>query len=199
MDDWIIRLVDATGYAGVFLLMVVETIFPPIPSEVVMTVAGISASRGAVSLPGIIASGTAGAMLGNYLWYWLALNVGEARLKAFVDRHSRWLTLDWSHVERGEALFRKRGAIIILVARMLPNFRTLISIPAGLFNMSRSKFLLYSMIGAAGWNTALASAGYALGTQFDDVERIVGPVSLAIIGLIIVAYLWRLVTWKPAD
>lgn len=197
MEDWIIQLVNWAGYWGVALLMLLETVFPPVPSEVIMTVAGVSAARGNMTLSGTIAAGTAGAMLGNWLWYWLAVQFGEKRLKPVIDRHSRWLTLDWEEVERGHRLFRKHGSVIVLVARMLPTLRSLISIPAGLFGMSLRRFLVFSTIGTAGWSAALAGAGYFLGSQFQDVEKWLGPLSTAVIGLIVVSYLWRLWRWKP--
>lgn len=199
MDDWIIRLVAQGGYWGVALLMFLETVFPPVPSEVIMTVAGVSASRGNMTFTGVVASGTAGAMLGNYLWFLLALKFGKKRLQRFLEKHGRWLTLHWTDVERGEQLFKKHGSIIILVARMLPTFRSLISIPAGLFKMSHRRFLVFSTIGTAGWSAALAGAGYALGSQFADVEKILGPLSTVIIVLIVIGYLWRLFKWKPRE
>jgi membrane protein DedA with SNARE-associated domain len=199
MDDWIIRLVDSAGYWGVGMLMFLETVFPPVPSEVIMTVAGVSAARGNMTFGGVVASGTAGAMVGNYLWFWLAIKFGPDRLRRFADRHGRWLTLSWQEIERGQLLFKKHGSIIVLVARMLPTFRSLISIPAGVFGMSHRRFLLFSSIGTAGWSAALAAAGYALGSQFQDVEKILGPLSTIIIGLIVVGYVWRLIRWKPAD
>ena len=197
MDDWIIRLVDQGGYWGVALLMFLETVFPPVPSEVIMTVAGVSASRGTMNLAGVIGAGTAGAMLGNYLWFWLAIKFGSDRLHRFADLHGRWLTLNWKEIERGQELFQKHGSVIVLIARMLPTLRSLISIPAGIFGMSHRRFLVFSAIGTAGWSAALAGAGYALGSQFADVEKILGPLSTAIILLIIFGYFWRLVRWKP--
>lgn len=196
MDDWIIHLVNDTGYWGVAFLMFLETIFPPVPSEVIMTVAGVSSARGNMHFGGVVASGTAGAMLGNYLWFLLAHRFGKERLQRFLEKHGRWLTLHWTDVERGQLLFKKHGSIIILVARMLPTFRSLISIPAGLFTMSHRRFLVFSTIGTAGWSAALAGAGYALGSQFADVEKILGPLSTAVIVLIVVGYLWRLFKWK---
>lgn len=197
MEDWIIRLVDWAGYWGVALLMLLETVFPPVPSEVIMTVAGVSAARGTMTLEGTILAGTAGAMLGNWLWYWLAIKFGEARLHVFIDRFSRWLTLDWDEIERGERLFEKHGSIIVLVARMIPTLRSLISIPAGIFRMSLRRFLVFSTIGTLGWSAALAGAGYFLGSQFEDVEKWLGPLSTGVIALIVLTYLWRVVTWKP--
>lgn len=197
MDDWIIRLVDSSGYWGVAFLMLLETVFPPVPSEVIMTVAGVSAARGSMTFTGVVASGTAGAMLGNYLWFWLAIKFGPQRLERFLEKHGRWLTLHWTDVERGQLLFTKHGSIIVLVARMLPTFRSLISIPAGIFKMSHRRFLVFSTIGTAGWSAALAGAGYALGSQFAEVEKILGPLSTAIIAFIVIGYIWRLIKWKP--
>jgi membrane protein DedA with SNARE-associated domain len=197
MDDWIIRLVNEGGYWGVALLMFLETVFPPVPSEVIMTVAGVSASRGNMTFTGVVGAGTAGAMLGNYLWFWLAIKFGSDRLHRFADRYGRWLTLNWKEIERGQQLFQKHGSIIVLIARMLPTLRSLISIPAGIFGMSHRRFLVFSTIGTAGWSAALAGAGYALGSQFADVEKILGPLSTVVIVLIVLGYFWRLVRWKP--
>lgn len=197
MEDWIIQLVDWAGYWGVALLMLLETVFPPIPSEVIMTVAGVSAARGNMTLTGTIAAGTAGAMIGNWFWYWLACRFGEAKLHVIIDRYSRWLTLGWDEVERGERLFEKYGSTIVLVARMLPTLRSLISIPAGLFGMSLRRFLVFSTIGTAGWSAALAGAGYVLGSQFEDVEKWLGPLSTLVIAAIAVTYVWRLARWRP--
>jgi membrane protein DedA with SNARE-associated domain len=199
MDDWIIHLVNDTGYWGVALLMFLETVFPPVPSEVIMTVAGVSVARGHMTFTGVVASGTAGAMLGNYLWFWLAIKFGPDRLHRFADRYGRWLTLSWKEIERGDELFRTHGSIIVLFSRMLPTFRSLISIPAGVFGMSHRRFLVFSTIGTAGWSAALASAGYVLGSQFAEIEKILGPLSTAIIALIVLGYVWRLIRWKPED
>jgi membrane protein DedA with SNARE-associated domain len=196
MEDWIIRLVEWGHYWGVALLMLLETIFPPIPSEVIMTVAGVSSARGTMNLAGTIAAGTAGAMLGNWIWYWVAVKFGEKRMHVFIDRYSRWLTLDWDEVERGQSLFRKHGSIIVLIARMLPTLRSLISIPAGLFGMTFRRFMMFSTIGTAGWTSALACAGYFLGSQFDDVEKWLGPLSTLVIAAIVLTYVWRLLRWK---
>ena len=197
MEDWIIRLVEWGGYWGVAALMLLETVFPPVPSEVIMTVAGVSAARGTMTLEGTILAGTAGAMLGNWFWYWLAIKFGEARMHVFIDKYSRWLTLDWNEVERGERLFGRYGSTIVLIARMIPTLRSLISVPAGLFKMSLRRFLVFSTIGTLGWSAALAGVGYFLGSQVGNVEKWLGPLSTAVIAAIVLTYLWRVVTWKP--
>ncbi|HWT11781.1 MAG TPA: DedA family protein [Allosphingosinicella sp.] len=195
MSDWVIRLIDSTGYAGVFLLMLLETVFPPIPSEVIMPVAGLRAANGPMTLGGVVASGTAGAMAGNLFWYVVARAIGVGRLKRFIERRGRWLALDWCDVEKVERLFGRFGSWVVFAGRMLPTARTMISVPAGFLRMHLARFFLWSAFGTAVWSGALALAGYGLGLQFGRVEEIVGPVSSAIIALIVLGYAWRQVTW----
>ncbi len=113
MADWVIRLIEHSGYWGVALLMFLETVFPPVPSEVIMPIAGVSAAAGHMSLAGVIASGTFGAMAGNFFWYLVARWVGLFRFRAFIEKRGRWLTMDWYDVERVERLFGRFGAIIV--------------------------------------------------------------------------------------
>jgi membrane protein DedA with SNARE-associated domain len=196
MSDWVIRLIDETGYIGIFFLMFLESVFPPVPSEVIMPLAGVRAARGAMTLPGVIASGTAGAMFGNLFWYLAARVVGLKRFKPFIDRYGRWLTMDWYDIEKAERLFGRFGHFVVLVGRMLPTVRTLVSVPAGLLNMRLRSFVIWSTIGTAGWSSALALAGYGIGLQFEEIEKILGPLSTAIIAAILLAYVWRQLTWR---
>ncbi len=196
MADWVIRLIDQTGYVGIFFLMFLESVFPPVPSEVIMPIAGVRAARGGLSLPGVIASGTAGAMFGNLFWYLAARVVGLKRFKPFIDRHGRWLTMDWYDIEKAERLFGRFGYIVVFVGRMLPTVRTLVSVPAGLLNMRLKTFVLWSTLGTAIWSSALALAGYGLGVRFQDIEKVLGPLSSAIIAAIVLAYVWRQLTWR---
>ena len=143
MDDWIIRLVNDTGYWGVGLLMFLETVFPPVPSEVIMTVAGVSAARGNLHFGGVVASWHSGRDA-RQLSLVLAGDQIRFRPAAPLCRpHGRWLTLSWQEIERGHELFKKHGSIIVLFARMLPTFRSLISIPAGIFRMSHRRFWFF--------------------------------------------------------
>ena len=195
MTDWVIRLIDGTGYAGVYLLMLLETVFPPVPSEVIMPVAGLRAANGPMSIGGVIAAGTGGAMTGNLFWYLVARWVGAGRLKRFVVRHGRWLALDWCDVEKIEKLFGRFGPWVVMLGRMLPTARTMISVPAGFLRMNLGRFFLWSAIGTAVWSAVLALTGYLLGMQFGQVEKIVGPISSGIIALIVLGYIWRQLTW----
>lgn len=196
MDDWTIRLIDETGYVGIFLLMFLETVFPPIPSEVIMPIAGVRASRGPLTLWGVIGSGTAGAMLGNLFWYALARVIGIRRFRPFIERHGRWLTMDWPDVEKAERLFGRFGPALVSLGRIIPTIRSIISIPAGLLSMRLKGFLIWSTIGTVAWTTLLASAGWGLGQAFEGIEKILGPLSTAIIIAIIAAYIWRQLTWR---
>ncbi|MEA3041825.1 MAG: hypothetical protein QOC65_1314 [Sphingomonadales bacterium] len=196
MSDWVIRLIDGTGYAGVFLLMLLETVFPPVPSEVVMTVAGIRAAHGPMSLGGVIAAGTAGAMAGNLFWYLLARWIGLARFRPFIERHGRWLTMDWCDVEKVEKLFGRFGGAVVMVGRIVPTIRSVVSLPAGMVRMRLHSFLFWSTVGTAVWSALLALAGYALGQSFESVEEIIGPLSSAVVVFIILFYAYRQATWR---
>lgn len=199
MSDWMIELLRDASYLGVSFLMFLETVFPPIPSEVIMSLAGLEASRGTMSLWGVIAAGTTGAMFGNFFWYLFARAIGLERLHPFIDRFGRWLTMDWAEIQRSERWFRQFGSAFVCIGRMLPTVRSLVSVPAGFLKMSIRRFLIWSTIGTAGWTTLLASAGYQLGNRYGEVEDYIGPVSTAIIVVLVMGYLWRVVTWKPRE
>lgn len=198
MEDWLFRLIELGGYAGIFVLMLAETIFPPIPSEVVMPLAGVVAANGRLDLGGVALAGTAGAMVGNVFWYWIARSIGLTRLKLVLLRYGRWLALDWRDVVRIRWLFRGHGRLLVLIGRALPTIRTIISLPAGVARMELRGFLVFSTIGTAIWSTGLATAGFVLGSQFSDVERFVGPVATIMLLAIIFAYIWRQVRWQIA-
>ncbi|AGH48233.1 MULTISPECIES: DedA family protein [Sphingomonadales] len=198
MGDWVRELIEQSGYLGVAFLMFAETVFPPIPSEVIMSLAGLQAAKGALTLPGVIACGTAGAMLGNTFWYLLARALGLQRFKPLIDRFGRWLTMDWAEVQRGEKWFRSHGAAFVFFGRLLPTIRSLVSIPAGLLKMSLSRFLFWSTLGTLGWTSLLASAGYVLGQRYAMVDEYIGPLSTAIIVLLVLWYFWRVLTWRPS-
>lgn len=198
MTDFIFRMIEWGGYFGVALLMFLETVFPPIPSEVIMPLAGVVAARGHLSLPLVIASGTAGAMLGNIVWYALAHALGMDRFKPLITRFGRWLTLDWAEIERADRLFEKHGGTIVFVGRMLPTVRSLVSVPAGLLRMKLLPFLLWSTLGSAIWTAGLAIAGWVLGHEFAQIETVLGPLSMIVIGGVVLWYLYRVITWRPS-
>ncbi len=199
MSDWVIRLIEQSGYLGVGFLMFLETIFPPIPSEVIMPVAGVAAGQGKMALWAVIASGTSGAMLGNIIWYLAARALGITRLEPIVRRWGRWITITWPELLRAEKWFRRNGTLFVSLGRLLPTIRSLVSIPAGLLKMRFRTFFIASTIGTAVWTALLAGAGFKLGEQYRDIDKIIGPMSNAIIVLLAIIYVYRLWTHRGID
>ena len=197
MTKFIIDLIAWGGYFGIFLLMALENIVPPIPSEVIMGLGGMAVARGHMNVWALIVAGTVGTTAGNYFWYALGRHFGYEGLRPFIDRWGRWLTMEWEDVQKLRNFFRKRGGWVIFVFRFMPTFRTIISLPAGMACMPRWKFLLWTFGGSAIWNTILAAAGLYLGSRFEELDRYVGPVAIATFVLIAAGYAWRVVTWKP--
>jgi membrane protein DedA with SNARE-associated domain len=196
MEDWVIRLIDWGGYPAVFLLSLIETLVVPMPSEVILPIAGMRAANGPLELPGVIGASTAGSMTGNLIWFLGASSVDPARLQAFFERHGRWLGASWPEIEAVRRLFARRGASLVLTGRLLPLVRTLVSIPAGLARMRLVTYLLWSTIGTAAFAAAFAGAGYYAGAQFAWIEEVAGPVSSAVLIGIAFWYVWSQLTWK---
>jgi membrane protein DedA with SNARE-associated domain len=199
MNDFVLTLVAKGGYWGVALLMALENVFPPIPSELIMGLAGIESGKGNLNLWMVLLAGTVGSVAGNYVWYWVGRKVGLERLDHFVDRWGRWLTLDRAEVEKFNRLFHRHGASTIFFARMVPTIRTLISLPAGIFRMSRRKFLLWTFAGAGVWNLVFAGIGFQLGARVKEIDAWTGPISTGVIVIIVVVYLLRVIVWRPHD
>lgn len=196
MDGWLSDLIESSGYLGVAFLMLAETVFPPIPSEVIMSMAGFQASQGKLSLPGIIAAGTAGAMLGNLFWYLLARALGFERFRAITVRHGRWLTIEPEEVDRAQHWFDRYGHAAVGIGRIIPTARSLISVPAGILKMSLSRFTFYSLIGTTTWTAVLAVAGYLLGKAYSDAAEWLDPISLVVMVAIVVTYVYRFATYN---
>jgi membrane protein DedA with SNARE-associated domain len=194
--DFVRQWIEQAGYPGVAFLMFLETIFPPIPSEVIMSLSGLQAQRGTMTLWGAIAAGTAGAMLGNIAWYLFARWLGIDRLRPIVEHYGRLLTVDWREVKRADHFFDRWERWFVCLGRMMPTIRSLVSVPAGLFGMKPLPFLLWSTLGTAGWTSALAGAGYLLGRNWTDVDRYLGPLSTGVIVVLAGWYLYRVVMWK---
>ena len=197
MTDIILELTAWGGYFGIFLLMVFENVFPPFPSEVIMGLGGIAVARGQLAMVPLVIAGTAGTVVGNYFWYMVGWRLGYERLRPFVDRYGRWLTLDWEHVLQLERFFRKRGQWVVFVFRFMPAFRTMVSLPAGMARMPQARFLIWTAAGAAIWNTFLAYAGFYLGSKFRELDAFIGPAAVATVAAVVVFYVWRLLRWRP--
>lgn len=197
MFDWVVSTIEGWGYLGVFLLMVAENVFPPIPSEVIMPLAGFLAGRGDLSLTLTILVGTAGSVIGTLMWYYIGMAIGEERLKRFAARHGRWLTLSPSDIDYAHAWFQRHGAAAVFFGRMIPAIRTLISVPAGLSAMPFWRFLLYTVLGSALWTGMLTFAGLVLHENYALVADYVDPLSKLVVLSVVAIYLWRVIRWQP--
>jgi membrane protein DedA with SNARE-associated domain len=196
MFEWILSVITTGGYAGIFFLMVLENLFPPIPSEVIIPLAGYAAAGGQFSLPLVILAASFGAVVGTLPWYALARAFGTARLRRLSERYGRIMTLSSADIDRAEAWFSRRGAVTVLLGRLIPTVRTFISIPAGMARMPLSQFLAYSFVGSFLWTALLAILGYLLGTQREKVEQYVGLISDSVIVLAVLIYTYRVITFK---
>lgn len=192
MSDWITNIMESMGYFGVALLMFAENIFPPIPSEVVMPAAGYAARQGEMSFPLVVLSGSIGSLLGVAPWYALGRWFGRERLRGWADRHGQWAAVDPGDIDKADRWFDRWGGAAVLFCRLVPGLRTLISVPAGLAEMSLGRFLLYSAIGTFAWTLLLAALGWWLQQQRQSVDRYAGYVGMAVIGAIVIWYVYRL-------
>ncbi len=200
MTEWITSLTQSMGALGVAFLMFIENVFPPIPSELVMPLAGYVATQGDGAGWGelvlMIAAGTAGAVAGAVLWYWIGFQIGIDRLKDFSRRHGRWLTLTPDEIDKADKWFDRHGGKAVFFGRLIPTVRTFISVPAGTSCMGWRKFLIYTTGGTVIWNTVLAMAGWYLGSNYEQVSSWLGPFSTAVVGAILVWYLYRVATFR---
>jgi len=185
------------GYFGIFLLMVLENVIPPVPSEVIMSVGGIAAGQGKMDFTGLVLAGTLGCTVGNLFWWEIGRRFGYERLKPAVERWGRWLTMDWEDVEKLRRFFDRWGGATVFVFRFLPIGRTVISIPAGLLHMPFWRFVAYTTAGSLVWNTLLVGIGFWLGTSFETIDHWIAPMVTGIVVLALLVYLWRVATWKP--
>jgi membrane protein DedA with SNARE-associated domain len=197
MFNWITGLVELTGYLGIALLMLTENVFPPIPSELIMPLAGFTAARGELSFVGIVLAGTTGSIVGALFWYGIGRWLGTERLRRWAGRHGRWLTLAPEEVDQATDWFRRYCGLAVLIGRLVPAVRTLISVPAGIAGMPLARFLAYSALGTAAWTALLAGAGYLLEDQYRQVQGWLNPVSNVIFAGIAAWYVYRVVTFRP--
>lgn len=196
MFENLVELLNRAGYLGIALLMFLENLFPPIPSEIIMPSAGYSAGQGKLSLAGVIAAGTAGSVAGALFWYYVGKWIGAERLKRWAGRHGRWLTLTPRDVDKVDRWFDRHCGKAVFLGRLVPTLRTLISVPAGVFGMSLPRFLLFTSVGTALWTALLAGAGYWLENQYQLVAKYLNPISTVIVAGIVVVYLYRVVTFR---
>lgn len=188
---WVLQVIEALGAVGVGLLVALESIFPPIPSEVVLPLAGFLAGQGRLGLVPVLGWATAGSLVGALTLYWLGAALGLDRLKRLADRIP---LADARDVERAESWFSRHGVWAVLLGRMVPGVRSLVSIPAGVDRMPLWLFSLLTVLGSAVWNALFIGLGYLLGDRWAEVGRYSDLINYVVIGgfaLLLVVLLGR--------
>ncbi|GAB2481491.1 hypothetical protein GCM10027063_24470 [Promicromonospora xylanilytica] len=191
--DWAIGLMETLGAPGAGVAIALENLFPPLPSEVILPLAGFTASQGSLILWQVLVWTTIGSVVGAILLYGLGAWLGRDRLRAIVDRMP---LVSLEDVDKAEGWFTRHGDWAVLIGRLIPIVRSLISIPAGVERMSIWRFLAFTTLGSGVWNTLLVGAGYLLGDQWHVVEESVGvfqKVVIVVVGLLLVWWVVKMV------
>ena len=189
MTEWIKNTMESLGYVGIGLLMFLENLFPPIPSELIMPLAGYTASLPDPKIQVIpaIVVGVIGTIVGAIPWYCTGLLLGQERLRVLAGRYGKWIGVSEDDLDKSVTWFQKHGVKAVLFGRMVPGIRTLISIPAGIGKMPLIPFFIYSTIGTIGWITLLTYAGYFLGENYDLVEKNIDVISKVVVFGVLIA------------
>ncbi|MFD6329736.1 DedA family protein [Streptomyces niveus] len=185
-EQWVNSLMGALGAPGAGIAIALENLFPPLPSEVILPLAGFAASTGKISLTAAVLWTTAGSVVGALALYGLGAWLGRERTIALASKVPLVKTRD---IERTEAWFNRHGAKAVFFGRMIPLFRSLISVPAGVERMPLPLFLGLTTLGSAIWNTAFIMAGYALGANWKEVSGYVSTYSKVVLGIALLALL----------
>ena len=191
LANWVQDVIERLGAVGVALLVILENVFPPIPSEIVLPFAGFVAQRGDGSVAVMIFAATIGAVIGALVLYGIAAVIGPDRLAMFVARFGRWFGVKPADLVRAEQWFDRHAVAAVLLGRCVPLIRSIVSIPAGFRRMSLVPFLIYTALGSLVWNTALIGAGAILGDQWDRVEPYVATLQwlvIAVVALFVVRF-----------
>ncbi|WP_445660230.1 DedA family protein [Acinetobacter sp. F16] len=192
LTEWIISIMEQLGYWGIALLMFLDNIFPPIPSEIIMPSAGYSASQGQLLLVGVIIAGCIGSLLAAAILYWIGYKFNHDSIFRFVDRYGKYLFIKSLDVKKSLDWFEQYGHRIVFFGRMIPAVRSLISIPAGMSHMPFWKFMFFSSLGTIIWTTFLACVGFYFGENQALMQTIFSQVSHFIIIIVITIMIWIL-------
>jgi len=194
LTTWAKDFVESAGYVGVFLMVVLENVFPPIPSEAILPLAGFLAGEGRFWLPAVILAATMGAVAGALILYYAAYWFGEARLRWLIRKYGKWFAVSERDLDSANAWFDHHGYKAVFLCRMVPIVRSLVSLPAGLRRMNLVPFIAYTAIGSGLWNSLLIVAGWWLGDNWEDVSHLVDYLDYLVYVAIIGALIWFI--WK---
>ena len=192
MAAWVFSIVDRLGAAGVGLLILLENLIPPIPSEVILPLAGFRAKAGTLNVWLVWPAATAGSVTGALILYGLGRWLGYDRLYRLAG-HKWFILASQKDIDRGKRLFRDHGGKIVLLARMVPVIRSIVSVPAGVAGMPIPRFVLLTAIGSGIWNAVFIGLGWYLAENYEVVDKWLRPVSYVALGLIVVGLGWMAV------
>ena len=185
LATWAQDVIEQFGYVGVALLVVVENVFPPIPSEIVLPFAGFVAQRGSESVVIMILAATVGSVGGALIMYWIAAVIGDERLHAFTRKFGKWVQIREVDLTRAEEWFDRHATSAVLLGRCVPLIRSVVSIPAGIRRMKLVPYIAYTFVGSLVWNILLIGAGALLGDNWERVGSYVGVFQWVVIALVI--------------
>lgn len=198
VSEWALKIVETLGYFGVFLLIAIENVIPPIPSELILPLAGFSVGQGELTFIGVMIASTTGSVLGALVLYYLGAVIGEARLRQFIRSVEQLPILrhlvNEGDIDKAQDWFGRYGGAAVFFGRLIPIVRSGISIPAGIARMNLIKFIGYSIVGSSIWNGILIGAGWFLGHNWDSVEKYVKYFQYIVIVAVVAAVAWFV--WK---
>ncbi len=194
LTDWVVSVIESIGYIGVALLVAVENVFPPIPSEVVLPAAGFASANGDANVWLMIVAATIGSLVGAWALYLIAAAIGETRLRALTAKYGRWVGVKPRDLDRANAWFDNHSTLAVLICRCIPLIRSLVSVPAGFRRMAPIPFTLYTTAGSLAWNGVLIGAGFQLGDNWEQVGEYVGVLQYVVIAVILAAIGWWIFT-----
>lgn len=190
LAGWVMSAIYTLGYAGVVGLVALEVVIPPIPSELILPLAGFLTGQGRLSFPLVVAAATLGSVAGSFCLYGLGRWLGEARLRRLVQRFGWLLLLKEADFDEARCWFRRHGGKAILIGRLVPGVRSLISIPAGLVGMPVGRFAVYTALGSSFWNGLLVGLGWVLGDQWDTAGQYIRPLGYIMPALLVAGIIW---------
>ena len=200
MQNFLEEIINQFGYAAIVVLSAVENIFPPIPSEVILTFGGFMTAATDMTVTGVIIASTAGSVGGAVVLYYLGSILGAERMKRIVMKYGKWLRLTTDDVDKSYGWFNKYGSWTVFFCRFIPLIRSLISIPAGMSRMSMLKFLVLTTIGTFIWNTVLVNLGASVGENWEDIVAVMdvySNIAYAVIAVLGIAFLVWFFYFRP--
>ncbi len=194
LTEWVLRVIETLGYVGIAFMIALENLIPPIPSEAILPLAGFSIARGEFNFVGVLIASTLGSTVGALILYAIGYQVGERRLRRFIERYSWIPFISTDDIDRAHGWFERHGGATVFFGRLVPLVRSGISLPAGFTRMALPLFIIYTAIGSAIWNSVLIGAGWALGERWEDVSQYTKIFQYIVIVLIIILvgrFIWR--------